>query len=305
MTTLDTFRSVLVPIDLSPGSDRVIGRAAQLSLAAGARLALLHVVPRAVPARRRRAAVADARRALDAEAEALSRAWRDRIVVRRVVEVGGAAATISDCAASVNADLIVMGRGGGRALRDVFLGSTAERVLRRGQVPVLVVRLPARTRYRRPALAVDPAHATDELVASLLRIVPPPRPTVAVIHAYEVPHLGLIYPSLSRERAEEERDYYRRKALEEISRRLSASLARAGVAPGERPAWKMYIRHGSPRTIIEKASKETSTDLLILGTHGYSGVAHALLGTVAGDVLRDVGCDVLVVPPGGRAPGTT
>lgn len=34
----------------------------------------------------------------------------------------------------------------------------------------------------------------------------------------------------------------------------------------------------------------------MLGTHGYSGVAHVLLGTVAGDVLREVACDVLVVP---------
>ena len=305
MTTLDTFRSVLVPIDLSPGSDRIVGRAAQLPLADSARLTLLHVVPRTVAASRRRAAAADARRALEVEMDELPRALRDRVVVRHVVEVGGAAATISDCAASLHADLVVMGRGGGRALRDVFLGSTAERVLRRSQIPVLVVRLPARRRYRRPALAVDPAHGTDELVASLLRVVPPPRPTVGVIHAFEVPHLGLVYPSLSPERVAEERDYYRRKAFDEISRRLSGSLARAGVATVERPVWKMYLRHGSPRTIIEKATRETSTDLLILGTHGYAGLAHALLGTVAGDVLRDVGCDVLVVPPGGHPPGSS
>jgi nucleotide-binding universal stress UspA family protein len=37
--------------------------------------------------------------------------------------------------------------------------------------------------------------------------------------------------------------------------------------------------------------------LLVLGTRGYTGVAHILFGTVAGDVLRAVACDVLVVPP--------
>jgi nucleotide-binding universal stress UspA family protein len=48
--------------------------------------------------------------------------------------------------------------------------------------------------------------------------------------------------------------------------------------------------------VVERAVKKADSDLLVLGTHGYSGVAHAFLGTVAGDVLRAVACDVLVVP---------
>ena len=58
----------------------------------------------------------------------------------------------------------------------------------------------------------------------------------------------------------------------------------------------MHVQCGSARLVIEKVVKKADTDLLVLGTHGYSGVAHVLLGTVAGDVLREVACDVLVVP---------
>jgi nucleotide-binding universal stress UspA family protein len=54
--------------------------------------------------------------------------------------------------------------------------------------------------------------------------------------------------------------------------------------------------------VISKAVKKADTDLLVLGTHGYSGVAHMFLGSVAGDVLRDVTCDVLVVPPRPKKP---
>jgi nucleotide-binding universal stress UspA family protein len=57
------------------------------------------------------------------------------------------------------------------------------------------------------------------------------------------------------------------------------------------------VRYGSARTVIEKAVKQKECDLLVLGTHGFSGVAHVFLGTVAGDVLRQVACDVLVAPP--------
>ncbi|NTX17898.1 universal stress protein, partial [Myxococcus sp. CA056] len=56
-------------------------------------------------------------------------------------------------------------------------------------------------------------------------------------------------------------------------------------------------RYGSPRTVIPDVVAKSRADLLLLGTHGRAGIAHALLGTVAGDVLRDVTCDVLVVPP--------
>ena len=54
------------------------------------------------------------------------------------------------------------------------------------------------------------------------------------------------------------------------------------------------------REEAKKAVEKADTDLLVLGTRGFTGVAHLFLGTVAGDVLRDVACDVLVVPP--RAP---
>jgi nucleotide-binding universal stress UspA family protein len=63
------------------------------------------------------------------------------------------------------------------------------------------------------------------------------------------------------------------------------------------PIWKLLVRCGSPRLVIKKAVKKADTDLLVLGTRGFTGVAHLFLGTVAGDVLRDVACDVLVVPP--------
>ena len=44
--------------------------------------------------------------------------------------------------------------------------------------------------------------------------------------------------------------------------------------------------------------------ILALGTHGYTGLERAFLGTVAGDVLRAVKCDVPLVPPRTKAAET-
>jgi nucleotide-binding universal stress UspA family protein len=219
-------------------------------------------------------------------------------VVQRVVREGAPASEIADCAAAVKAEMIVMGRGGGHALREIFLGSTAERVLRRAKLPVLAVRLRPRTGYQRPAIALDLDRAAPDLISVLLRVVPSPRPSTLLIHTYSVTYASQIYPSFSTHELEEHTDEYRQKAVGTIRKFLTNTLERMNVPQRDAPPWKMHVRYGTPRGMIEKAVDKADTDLLVLGTRGYSGLAHAFLGTVAGDVLRNVACDVLVVPPG-------
>jgi nucleotide-binding universal stress UspA family protein len=78
---------------------------------------------------------------------------------------------------------------------------------------------------------------------------------------------------------------------------LAVAVKQANLPPGDAPEWKTHIRYGSPRVVIESTMRRTEPDLLVLGTRGHSGVAYVFFGTVAGDVLRQAKCDVLVVPP--------
>ena len=289
-------RSLLVAVDLTPSSDRAIGRLSQLPLADDARVTLLHVVPGSLPARPRRMAVRDARRALAAEARHLRKSLSANVSVTPLVKVGAAAGVICASATRSSAELIVMGRGSGRALREAFLGSTAERVIRLARLPVLVVRSPPRRAYARPALALALDQAGPDAVRLVLRLVPPPRPRVAVIHAYQDAYHELIYPSLSEAAAERKRQL-RREATGKLLRMLAAALSRAGVQPGDVPSWKFHVRYGSPRGIVGTTVRRIRPDLLVLGTRARTGAAHLLLGTVAGDLLRRARCDVLLVPP--------
>lgn len=291
-----TFRSLLIAIDLSPPSSMAITRAGLLPLAHGARLTLLHAVPRALPRKARVRAERDARKALAALARHIGHTAASKsIKVQTSVRIGAAADEIATEARVSAAELIVMGRHGGRAVRDLFLGSTAERVIRKGQLPVLVVRRPPHGRYRRPVLALDTDQAAPRVVALALRVIAPPRPRMEVVHAYEELYAGSMYPSLPTEQAREHRDFQRQKRLHDVARMVTAAEVK-GSPPGEL-SWSPRVRLGSPRTVIPTAVAETRADLLILGTHGRAGLAHAFLGTVAGDVLREVRCDVLVVPP--------
>lgn len=54
------------------------------------------------------------------------------------------------------------------------------------------------------------------------------------------------------------------------------------------------IRYGRPATEILEASKFGS-DLIIISTHGHTGLKHVLLGSTAEEVVRHANCPVLVV----------
>ncbi|HEY8924240.1 MAG TPA: universal stress protein [Polyangia bacterium] len=295
--TKDGFRSLLVPVDLSPLSDRVVGRASSLPMSAGATVTLLHVIPPSLPMRTRRQAEKDARAALVGEALHMSKALGPRIVVEHEVTSGAPASEIARHAARVKADLITMGRGAGRPMRDAFLGSTAERVIRQGRRPVLVVRLPARAPYRRPTLGLDLDEAAGAVLDILLRVIPPPRPRVAVVHAHDAPYLSMAHASLSKDEIEDEERRHRPAVTARLRQLIARTRPAARGGVHDEPELETHVRFGDPRGVLKAAVKRLDTDLLVLGTHAHSGLSQAFLGTVAGDILRDVRCDVLVVPP--------
>lgn len=298
----EPLRSLLVPVDLSPASDRLLGRTVLLPLAGDALITLLHVVPGSFLGGPRRGAVRDARDAMAASAGAMARTLPRSVKVRQVVRVGVPAVEIAAMAAAAGAELIVLGRGAGRPLRDAFLGSTAERVIRRGPTPVLVVRSAPHAPYRQPAIALELDPAAAAVVGELLRVAPLPVSPVTVIHGHDGALKSTRYPSVHAGTTPHERD--RQRALRrELAELLDEALAKAGIPPEAAPAWRMRVRFDEARSLIESTVARERSDLLALGTHGFTGMRQVFIGTVAGDVLRRVRCDVLVVPPRGAMRG--
>ncbi|MGH7127051.1 MAG: universal stress protein [Planctomycetaceae bacterium] len=59
-------------------------------------------------------------------------------------------------------------------------------------------------------------------------------------------------------------------------------------------------RHGPPFVEIIRYARDQDVDLIVLGTHGRSGLVHVLLGSVAEKVVRKAPCPVLTVRPSGH-----
>jgi nucleotide-binding universal stress UspA family protein len=49
--------------------------------------------------------------------------------------------------------------------------------------------------------------------------------------------------------------------------------------------------------VVSKVVEQSRPDLLIMGTHGRSGLAKALIGSVTEEALRSLNVDILAVPP--------
>jgi nucleotide-binding universal stress UspA family protein len=54
---------------------------------------------------------------------------------------------------------------------------------------------------------------------------------------------------------------------------------------------------GYPATTIVELAKEKEIDLIVMGSHGLTGVAHVLFGSTADRVVRKAPCSVLAVRP--------
>jgi nucleotide-binding universal stress UspA family protein len=61
------------------------------------------------------------------------------------------------------------------------------------------------------------------------------------------------------------------------------------------PAASHLVRVGHPADVIDKTSADWAADLIVIGSHGRSGLGRVLLGSVAEAVLRRAPCPVLVV----------
>lgn len=69
----------------------------------------------------------------------------------------------------------------------------------------------------------------------------------------------------------------------------------ASLPPETRKALRVHVVEGEPwRTIVDVAARE-QFDMIAMGTHGRSGIAHLALGSVAEKVVRHAACPVLTV----------
>jgi nucleotide-binding universal stress UspA family protein len=139
-------KSILVPIDFSDTSKKALHYAVRMAEQFGATITLLNVVePVATPDFAYHPLMLETdqiKAAAKTRLEAVARQLNlpEKLIERTVIRYGAPFAEITEAARSLKVDLIIVTTHGYTGLKHVFMGSTAERVVRHAPCPVLTVR---------------------------------------------------------------------------------------------------------------------------------------------------------------------
>jgi nucleotide-binding universal stress UspA family protein len=166
-------------------------------------------------------------------------------------------------------DLIVMGRRGRTGLTGIFMGSVTARVIGLSPVNLLIVpRVPPST-FQRLLLATDGSPYSEAAWGEAL----------ALARAWSS---QLLAVSVAREEGEF-------PGAQELLERLQVEADQEGI-----PLTTSLLQ-GAPDQAIIQAAQAYGADLLILGSHGRTGLKRLLMGSVTEQVIGRAPCPVLVV----------
>lgn len=291
------FKRILVAVDLSPASLDALREAHARATANGGALAVCHVLPQLYSMsalfpqdnQEGMLGIADLESQVRGAVDEAVRAVVGTDAVEIFVEQGVDYAEIIRCAETWSADLVVVGSQGHTSLADLMLGGVAERVVHYAHSPVLVVR-PARntacvlvaTDLSDPSL---PALAAGVAEASRLRA----RLVVANVLDLSQSAWGAALTTPFGATSVLAPVEIQREMRDALTATLQQALEQLG-ANGE-----AVVLEGSPATAIVRHAEEISASLLVIGTHGRTGLARIALGSVADQLLRTAECSVLAV----------
>jgi nucleotide-binding universal stress UspA family protein len=282
-----TFTKILCPTDFSEGSQQAVRVATRLAIEANAELVLLHAwfvpplsysmeVP--FPPNVVQDIVDDAQRGLDA-------------AVREVIAAGAKNTTgrlltgtpwheiVSELEKQAY-DLCVIGTHGRTGLSRILLGSVAEKVIRHSPCSVLAIRPDsAVASFKHVLVPTDfsdsATHALD-LAAKVVAL----DGAITLLHVLELPiaYSGEIAPDFA----------------QDLDKKAAAALAASAArVTSARVTTRSRIGYPGAQT-LSTVEHDPSIDLVVMGSHGRTGLKRALLGSVAEKVVRHARCPVLV-----------
>ena len=279
---------VLCATDLGVGSDAALSRAREIARALGAQLHLLHVVDstRSAHAIGRRRAHAQ----LNVDALARKIAWSGSDVQGSVRASRRPYEAIADVAIEWDADLIVLGPYR-RRLGDSFRGTTAERVIRKADRPVLVVNREATRSYEHVLLASDLSRMSANIVRVSKQLGLLEGSQASVVHAPQHSPGLMLYLARGSESAVSSKQRSQSRFAATL---IEAQLERAGL---KGTPVSVCSPQTSPLHAIEQVAQRERSDLVVVGSSRFPLLKRAFVGSVSNEVLRGMNYDVLVISP--------
>ncbi len=292
-------RRILCPIDFSDTSRQALGHAIALARWYGSQVTALHVFNPAVllepivlvdfP---------DTFTLSGKDRESLQqqlRLWLEGagaagLKSDALVREGHPSRDILECAATLPADLIVMGTHGRGGFERLVLGSVAEKVLRKAPCPVLTVPPPVGSASMPPyKVLVCPIDFSESSLLALqfaLSIAQESNARLIVLHVLDWPmDDDLLVAQFDAPEVRQQVEQQARARLE----RLVPKDVRNWCEP------EMRVGHGKPYHQILETAETEGADLIVMGVRGRNALDQMLFGSTTNHVVRRASCPVLTL----------
>jgi nucleotide-binding universal stress UspA family protein len=290
-------KSIVVATDMSPFASRAEARAALLAHELGSEsLHLLHVIDNIAlealrhldqaPLNTEGRLMESSRKRLGEIEHGLSEKYGVHVVTT-TLNVGRADTEIVRYAEFLDAELVVLGAHGGGFVRDLFIGSTVDKVLRKLSRSLLIVKREPQVPYRKILIPVDFSDSSSRAMKFAMRVILPAH--IIVLHAFEVPlhaklhSAGIDYKMIQFYEAE----VHAQKKIE--MRRFISEWETPGIS------LTGIVEQGAAFDVIHKKMEVLEADLIVMGKHGQTERDEMQLGSVTTRVIQGADCDILIV----------
>ncbi len=302
-----TIKRILFPTDFSRCSDQALIHALSLAERYNANLLIIHVLlpleydpydlGHHLPDLDKVQAEIDRLSAYQVKAAIERRSYHDITIDQQTIRGISAAPAILEFAAREGIDLIVMGTHGRRGLNHFMLGSVAEETVRFAPCPVITVRemrhQSAMTQFNQILVPIDFSDFSRDAISHAKHIAADFGSTVRLLHIVE----EVIHPSFYVTGQTSLTTWFpeiEAKSLKEMKRL-------AEEAPGPQVPLEFHIKEGRAAVDIIGFSKKNLIDLIVMASHGLTGIEHLLLGSVAEKVVRMAPCPLFTLKSFGKS----
>lgn len=279
------YRKILVAIDGSESGRNALRQAFRLAVDEKCWITVTSVVP-PYTGDLDLTAVADIRASLarpceEALREANRIAEEERALIKTVCEEGETYERIVDLADGENCGIIVMGRRGADRFERALIGSVTARVIGHTQRDVLVVPGDARLGWKNILVGTDGSRFSKVATDKAIDFAQSYGSALKVLSIVDVPaELYAEAPAAVEDMIRKAKQYT--AAVKEQAREAGVPTE---TFTGEGEAWE----------VIVQAAQEQSADLVVMGSHGRTGLRRLLMGSVTEKVIGGAHCPVLVV----------
>ena len=292
---MSQLKRIIVGHDLRAGGEIALKSAAVLAKRCGAALRLVHVVeplhsyqrishPRTSPY-----TIEDVAQRIGARLQALSASPElSHLQVQYEVRRGKPFVELIIARRAWQADLIVVGGTSGEL--DRLLGSTSKRVVRKALVPVLVTKKALGTEPKTFLVPTDFSECAKKAAAEALMLAESFSGRVVFLHVVD------LYPVYSNSYADDMEVFVplAPPSPEELESEWQAFLS--GL-PLKKVDWEKSTEEGQAAVAIVRQAEQRQADLIVIGTHGRTGLDYMLMGSVAEKVVRTASSPVLTIRP--------